>query len=116
METAEPAAQVEAPATGVVDTEAVEAQVAQPAPAPAVVSEPEPVAVAAPVSTDGLTADGRAVNDPRVQANPVGEVTIATQTGVLFSGQEAPSVTFVDRNIPRASNDPRGPRTSDGAA
>jgi len=116
LETAEPAAHVEATATDAVDVEAVEAQVAQPTPAPAVVSEPEPAAVAAPVSTDGLTADGRAVNDPRVQANPVGEVSIATQTGVLFSGQEAPSVTFVDRNIPRASNDPRGPRASGGAA
>ena len=31
-----------------------------------------------PASTDGITADGRASNDPRVQPQPVGKVEITT--------------------------------------
>jgi len=64
------------------------------------------------VDRSGLTDNGRAVNDPRVEARPVGEIEINTETSALFNTQEAPPVTTVARNIPRASNDPRGPRGS----
>ena len=70
------------------------------------VPDPEP----APSNTDGLTATGRAVNDPRVEPKPVGEVTVMTLRAALFGEQEAPPVSVVDRNVPRASNDPRGPK------
>lgn len=70
------------------------------------VPDAEPV----PSNTDGLTATGRAVNDPRVEPKPVGEVTVMTLRAALFGEQEAPPVSVVDRNVPRASNDPRGPK------
>ncbi len=61
-------------------------------------------------SSDGITASGRATNDPRVEARPVGVVEIVTSHRTLFSENAAPPVTPIDRNVPRASNDPRGPR------
>ncbi|GAB5414330.1 MAG: ribonuclease E [Congregibacter sp.] len=59
----------------------------------------------------GLTADGRATNDPRVAPSPISEVKIATATMTLFSETEMPAVAAPERNVPRASNDPRGPRS-----
>jgi ribonuclease E len=58
----------------------------------------------------GLTADGRAVNDPRVSPAPVQSVRIETARMSLFTESPAPAVAAPDRNVPRASNDPRGPR------
>ena len=57
-----------------------------------------------------LTADGRAVNDPRVEPRPVGVVEIVTSHPPLFSDHVAPAVVPSGRPAPRASNDPRGPR------
>ena len=61
-------------------------------------------------STDGITAGGRATNDPRVDARPVGVVEIITSHKTLFSENAAPPAAPSERNVPRASNDPRGPR------
>ncbi|MEM9758904.1 MAG: ribonuclease E [Pseudomonadota bacterium] len=68
---------------------------------------------AAVASSGGVTADGRATNDPRIAPAPVGEITIETARMVLFREQTAPAVASQDRNVPRASNDPRGPRGTD---
>jgi ribonuclease E len=90
----------------------------EPAPEPVAVKaspEPEPVAaiqdevVVEPVSTDGITADGRACNDPRLEASPVGVVEITTTHPTLFDDTVAPSVTPGGSTAARASNDPRGP-------
>jgi ribonuclease E len=61
-------------------------------------------------STDGITAEGRACNDPRVDAHPVGVLEITTSHLTLFSEKVAPPVQPSDRIVPRASNDPRGPK------
>ncbi|MEM8564147.1 MAG: ribonuclease E [Pseudomonadota bacterium] len=65
-----------------------------------------PCEAAAPV---GITAQGRAVNDPRVEARPVGVVSIETAYPALFSDTVAPPVAPSSKIVPRASNDPRGP-------
>ena len=67
----------------------------------------EPVADAA--ATAGITEDGRACNDPRVEPSPVGVVEITTTHPVLFSEYVAPAALSSGRIAPRASNDPRGP-------
>ncbi len=61
-------------------------------------------------STTGMTLDGRACNDPRVDARPVAKVEIITSHGRLFSENVAPPAKPIDRIVPRASNDPRGPK------
>ena len=70
-------------------------------------AEPEP---AAPVDPGGLSADGRALNDPRVAPSPVGDVPVETARMALFAEAPAPAVAAPDRRVSRASNDPRGPR------
>ncbi len=62
----------------------------------------------------GLDENGRAVNDPRVVAKPVVDVNVHTERRQLFSAQEAPPVSIMSQDVPRASNDPRGPKA--GAA
>ena len=82
----------------------------QPAAAGAAASalaEPEP---AAPVDPAGLSAEGRALNDPRVAPSPVGDVPVETARIALFAEAPAPAVAAPDRRVSRASNDPRGPR------
>ena len=63
-------------------------------------------------STAGVNEVGRAVNDPRVAPKPVTETKVSTEEGQLFWQSEAPPVTIVEQNVPRASNDPRGPRAA----
>jgi ribonuclease E len=63
-------------------------------------------------STAGVNEAGRAVNDPRVAPKPVTETKVSTEQGQLFWQPEAPPVTIVEQNVPRASNDPRGPRAA----
>jgi ribonuclease E len=70
----------------------------------------ETVATADVPSTAGITASGRACNDPRVDARPVGVVEITTSYKSLFSEYEAPPAISSARIVLRASNDPRGPR------
>jgi ribonuclease E len=65
-----------------------------------------------PASTEGITQDGRAVNDPRVQARPVESLEIITAQRQLFSDDVAPPVKASDAVRPRAVNDPRGPLTA----
>ena len=74
--------------------------------------QPAPVEEIETVVADrsGLTETGRAVNDPRVEPKPVGDVNVMTLREALFREQQAPPVSVVDRNVPRASNDPRGPK------
>jgi ribonuclease E len=85
-----------------------------PAPvAPAVTQAAEPVkAIVEPEeipSTEGITANGRACNDPRVEARPVGVVECSTSHRALFSETLQPPVPASNRTVSRASNDPRGP-------
>jgi ribonuclease E len=61
-------------------------------------------------STAGITANGRACNDPRVNAHPVGTVECTTSRRTLFSETVHPPAPSSNRSVPRASNDPRGPR------
>lgn len=93
----------------------------EPVAAPAPEPEPEPQVEAEapkmePASTAGLTAEGRATNDPRVAAKPVTAVEVTTGHPVLFTGVVAPDATSNAVERPRASNDPRGPRSSAQAA
>jgi ribonuclease E len=64
------------------------------------------------VDTSGLTAEGRAVNDPRILPKPVTDTAVQTELTQLFAAPEAPPVSVVPQNIPRASNDPRGPKAA----
>jgi ribonuclease E len=114
LASAEVTAPDETPLAPVVDMGAAPEQLAE----PATVSVAEAVVVAeisaAPelkataVDTSGVTEQGRAVNDPRVAPKPVADVSVATAHAVLFSASAAPSVTMMSRDVPRASNDPRG--------
>ena len=61
------------------------------------------------VDTSSVAEGGRAVNDPRISPKPVTETVVATEQAQLFSMPEAPPVSIMQRNVPRASNDPRGP-------
>ena len=63
-------------------------------------------------NTSGLTETGRAVNDPRITPRPVAETIVHTEQRQLFAMPEAPPVSVIHRDVPRASNDPRGPRAS----
>ena len=60
----------------------------------------------------GITAVGRAVNDPRISPKPITDTPVTTEQGQLFWQPEAPPVTVVERDVQRASNDPRGPRAT----
>ncbi|MEZ5567290.1 MAG: ribonuclease E [Halioglobus sp.] len=86
-------------------------------PRPAILETPASVSPAAKAA--GLTADGRASNDPRVKARPVTQVEIKTSHPRLFSDTVAPPVAPSGKPAPRAMNDPRGqrsPETLDQAA
>jgi ribonuclease E len=69
-----------------------------------------------PANTAGITASGRAVNDPRVASKPVGDIDVKTALGSLFGAESFPDAIHVLRDAPRAINDPRGPRTGTDAA
>ena len=76
-------------------------------------NEPVSNASASSIAEDrsGLTDQGRAINDPRVAAKPVTEISVRTEQRPLFPVEQAPALTMVPSDVPRASNDPRGPRT-----
>ena len=59
---------------------------------------------------------GRASNDPRVNPKPVALVSVATELRQMFDRPQLPPVSVVARDIPRASNDPRGPRAGQTVA
>lgn len=112
-DTAEPEA-LETEATETVTADAEPEFTAAPPPeapaAPAVIAA-TPVAASKPA---GMTADGRAANDPRIAPRPVAEVEISTDHPPLFREEQYPSVQAGNGNAPRASNDPRGPRSGAG--
>lgn len=60
----------------------------------------------------GLTADGRAINDPRVQPKPA-ELPVIQTSHLQIFGEQQPALQYIPRDIPRAQNDPRGAATSD---
>jgi ribonuclease E len=61
----------------------------------------------------GLTETGRAINDPRVEANPVTAVVVESGMRALFNVAASPDAVKIANNPARAANDPRGPRESD---
>ena len=67
-------------------------------------------------NTTGITADGRAVNDPRVDARPIGEITVQTAVSSVFDTEAFPDAPHYASDAPRATNDPRGPRIDEPAA
>ncbi len=72
----------------------------------------------APIGRDmsGITPDGRAVNDPRVDARPIEEVIVQTAIGSVFGTEAFPDAPHYASMAPRAANDPRGPRIDEPAA
>jgi ribonuclease E len=82
----------------------------------AAANEQQPGDSAAAGKGAGVAQAVRAVNDPRVAPAPVTEVRIETAHMTLFSDTPAPAVEPPARNVPRASNDPRGPRGDADAA
>jgi ribonuclease E len=66
-----------------------------------------------PVVAAGLNEQGLAINDPRVEAQPVGVVEIVTTHPALFGDEVAPPVAPSAKVVTRSSNDPRGPAQRD---
>ena len=64
----------------------------------------------------GITAEGRAINDPRVDARPVGKIKVQTAIGSVFGAEAFPDAQHFASAAPRAANDPRGPRIDEPAA
>ena len=64
----------------------------------------------------GITEDGRAINDPRVDAKPITEIRVETAKRALFSSEAFPDAMKIANNPERAANDPRGPRAVEAAA
>ncbi|MHA7815105.1 MAG: ribonuclease E [Pseudohaliea sp.] len=96
--------------------EAAEPSRPEPVRSQAAANEQQPGCGTTAAGAGGMTAQGRAGNDPRVAPAPVTEVRIETAHMTLFSDTPAPAVEPPARNVPRASNDPRGPRRNEGAA
>ncbi|MEQ9396879.1 ribonuclease E [Haliea sp.] len=112
-ESAEPLAEATPePETAKADVEPAAAEEAEVEPAP----ETTPVAPSAPAASKpaGITADGRAANDPRIAPRPPGRVEITTVHPTLFREEQYPPVQGGGGNAPRASNDPRGQRSGAG--
>ncbi|EHQ57327.1 RNAse E [gamma proteobacterium HIMB55] len=63
----------------------------------------------------GITEDGRAINDPRVDAKPITEIRVETAKRALFSSEAFPDAMKIANNPERAANDPRGPRAVEAA-
>jgi ribonuclease E len=86
---------------------------ATPAPAPEQAPIAETVAPSEPeLPPAGITADGKACNDPRIAPRAVGKIEIATGYPALFKDEQAPPAEARTIAAPRASNDPRGPRAA----
>ena len=64
----------------------------------------------------GTTAEGRAINDPRIDARPIGDIKIQTVIGSMFGAERFPDAPHYASSAPRAGNDPRGPRIDEPAA
>ena len=68
------------------------------------------------IDRSGITADGRAINDPRVDARPIGDVAVKTAIGSVFGTEAFPDAPHFASKAPRAANDPRGPIIDEPAA
>ena len=64
----------------------------------------------------GIAAEGRAINDPRVDARPVGKIKVQTAIGSVFGAEAFPDAQHFASAAPRAANDPRGPRIDEPAS
>jgi len=95
---------IAAPESSTVEAEAQE----QAQPSNEVVAEPVATEAPAPV---GITPDGRAINDPRVQPKPTDAPVIQTSHLQIF-GEQKPALQYAPRDVPRAQNDPRGAATN----
>jgi ribonuclease E len=110
---------VEAAETAETPVEVAEAPV-EVAEAPVEVAEAPVEVTEAPTelevaTSDGLTGDERASNDPRVASSPVGVVEITTKHTPLFSDSVAAPVTPTSKSAPRPANDPRGSAQDEAA-
>ena len=65
---------------------------------------------------NGITEDGRAINDPRVDAKPITDIRVETAKRALFSSEAFPDAMKIANNPERAANDPRGPRAVEATA
>ncbi len=105
-----------APAAAEAAAPAAEPAHAEPVRSQAAANEQQPGDRTAAGAGAGVAQVDRAVNDPRIAPAPVTEVRIETAHMTLFSDTPAPAVEPPARNVPRASNDPRGPRGNEDAA
>ena len=105
-----PAATPEQAAAQPIETAATKPVEPMPAPEPVATQSPASEAAAEPPFTAGLHASGRAINDPRVEPQPVQAVEVSTRHFELFSAVPAAPVVPMRAESPRASNDPRGSR------
>ena len=64
----------------------------------------------------GITPEGRAINDPRVDARPIAAIKVQTAIGSVFGAEAFPDAPHYASAAPRAANDPRGPRIDEPAA
>ena len=64
----------------------------------------------------GITSEGRAINDPRVDARPITAIKVQTAIGSVFGTEAFPDAPHYASAAPRAANDPRGPRIDEPAA
>ncbi len=67
-------------------------------------------------SATGITAEGRAINDPRGDARSIGKITVRTAIGTVFGTEAFPDAPHFSSQAPRAANDPRGPKIDAPAA
>ena len=105
-----PAATPEQATTQPIEAAATKPVEQMPAPEPVATQSPASEAAAEPPFTAGLHASGRAINDPRVEPQPVQAVEVSTRHFELFSAVLAAPVVPMRAEPPRASNDPRGSR------
>ena len=56
------------------------------------------------------------INDPRVDARPIGDVAVKTAIGSVFGTEAFPDAPHFASEAPRAANDPRGPIIDEPAA
>ena len=100
------------PATAAVASESIDIDSSSDISDP-VIADSETTSEAADLS--GITEDGRAINDPRVDAKPITEIRVETARRALFSSEAFPDAMKIANNPERAANDPRGPRAPEAA-
>ncbi len=107
-DTVEPAQPVEAATAAISYPEQAAPPLEMAAAATTEIAAEAPAEKADSEPTIGVTSEGRAVNDPRVESRPIGTIDIATKEITLFSDTVADAVVPSGKPAPRATNDPRG--------